>query len=287
MSFNTYWYLGLTIISLIVFIYICRKKGTLSSVLFLLSLVELAYLIETAIYIYGGSYEYHPNIIENGGFYDSNAGAVVSNLFTIPVIAAFIASFQLKWPWIALFTGLLALIEWLFIELGIYTLNWWKVGYTSFGLFFVFFPTAKLIYRNIMQPLKGFRHSLYLFLCTAPILANFQIFPIILLSNRYYSLGLFKDTPRETTAFLSVYYVVITIILIALIKYIKQPKYLKYIVLAVLLIIINVSLDKAEILHSSAWWDKAYYILMPLLVLRLAEGISKRLAIGLGSWLKS
>jgi hypothetical protein len=268
------------------FIYICKKKGTLSSVLFLLSLVELAYLIETVIYIYGGSYEYHPNIVKNGGFYDSNAGAVVSNLFTIPVIAAFIASFQLKWPWIALFTGLLALIEWLFIELGIYTLNWWKIGYTSFGLFFVFFPTAKLIYRKIMQPSKGFWHSLFLFLCTAPILANFQIFPIILLFNRYYSLGLFKDTARETTAFLSVYYVGITIILIAFIKYIKQPKYLKYIVLTALLIIINVSLDKAEILHSTTWWDKAYYILMPLLVLRIAEGISKRLTVGLGRWLK-
>lgn len=97
MSYNSYWYLGLIIIGSILFVYICIKKGTLPTTLHFLTFVEAAYIIETIIYIYGGSYRYHPNFIRGGGFYDSNLGAVASNLFTVPVLATFIASFNLRW----------------------------------------------------------------------------------------------------------------------------------------------------------------------------------------------
>ncbi|HEX9063051.1 MAG TPA: hypothetical protein VF941_22995, partial [Clostridia bacterium] len=125
MSINSYYYLGLSIISLLLLIFICYRKGTIQSLLLSLILVQLAYLGETVIYIFFGSYQYYPKLIKYNSYYDSNMGALTSNLLAVPVLAAFIAAFELNWIWILFFTGLLAGIEWLFVSLHIYELHWW------------------------------------------------------------------------------------------------------------------------------------------------------------------
>jgi hypothetical protein len=76
MSFNSWWYFGLGFISLILLIFICLKKNSFRILLLFLIMVELAFLTETAIYIFGDSYRYMPKIIKYDPYYDSDVGAL-------------------------------------------------------------------------------------------------------------------------------------------------------------------------------------------------------------------
>jgi hypothetical protein len=277
MSFNSYWYLGLSISSLILLIYTCLKKGSIRSLLLFLIMVECAFLIETVIYIFSGSYAYHPNIIKYNDYYDSHIGALASNLFAVPVLATFITAFRLGWTWMFIFAAFLAGIEWLFLKLRIYTHYWWRIEYTSLGLFLVYFPLAKRCYHRILRPLKGFLHSLLLFLCIGPISATTQFIPIIFFSNRYYLPGWFENSYYDTTAFASIYYLSVSFLHVILAKLHWKRKWFKYLVLSAVLFVVTLFLQKGGILHSTVWWDPWYYILFPLIVLKITVTISKRL----------
>jgi hypothetical protein len=223
---------------------------------------------------------YHPNFITYNEYYDSNIGAVISNMLIVPSLATLIASFRLKWTWIVIFTAFLAVVEILFLKLQIYTHFWWRTEYTSLGLIFVYFPLAKRLFKGISHPLKGFWHSLILFLCTAPILGNFHIMPIMLLNNRYYRPGWFESIGRDTTAFASIYYLCESIVIVLLVRCHWKHRWPKYLLLAVFLVLITNILKEINILHVLVWWDQWYYIISTLIILRISTTLSKRLSKG-------
>jgi hypothetical protein len=241
-----------------------------------LVLVEIAYLIEAVIYIFLGSYLYHPRIIKYNTYYDSHLGALTSNLIAVPVAATIISAFQLSWVWIILATVLLAGTEWLFVELHIYTLHWWKIEYTVIGLL-IYFPLAKIIYRRILHSLNGFLHSVFLFLCIGPISGTLHFLPIMFFSNRVYQPGWYENQSYDTSAFSIVYYISICIILVVLVKLIWIHKWLKFLLTVMVTLTMTYTLKKVGILFSTVWWDTWFYVLFPLFLLMIAEAFSKRL----------
>lgn len=281
MRFNSYWYLGLSVLSIILLIYTCLKKGTVRTLLLFLIMTECAYIADTIIYTFLESYFYIPNLIKHDPYYDSNMGGLTSNFSVVPTIGTFIGICQLNRVWTLAFTALLAVIEWLFVKLKIYILYWWRIPYTSFGLFFVYFPMAKLIYKLVSQPLKGIRHSLFLFLTIAPILGTTHLLPIMFFSNRYYNPGWFQDRGHDTSAFVSIYYLCSSMLLVVLLKCNWKYGWMKYPSLGIILFIVTIILKSIGILHSLVWWDTWYYILAPIIILRIASAISKRLSLGL------
>ncbi|CAN7273381.1 hypothetical protein LJR153_001298 [Paenibacillus sp. LjRoot153] len=228
--------------------------------------MEIAYLIEAVIYIFFGSYLYHPKIIKYNTYYDSHLGALTSNLFAVPVVATIISVFQLSWVWIILATVLFGGIEWLFVELQIYTLHWWRIIYTVIGLL-VYFPLSKIIYRRILNSLNGFLHSIFLFLCIGPISGTLHFLPIMFFSNRVYTPGWYENQSYDTSAFSVVYYISICIILVVLVKLIRIKKWLKIVMTIMVTLTVTYSLKKVGILFSTVWWDSWYYMLFPLPVL--------------------
>ncbi|CAH1229787.1 hypothetical protein PAECIP111891_06548 [Paenibacillus allorhizoplanae] len=279
MSHNSYWYIGLSLISLTLLAYICFKKNTIRSFLHVLIMVQIAYSIETVIYIYLGSYQYHPKIIKNFAYYDSNIGALASNMLAVPVAATFLTTFRLGWFWKIVFIGFFAGVELLFVKLHIYTLYWWRIEYTSLGLP-VYFMVAKWIYPYLLHPLKGWLHSLLLFMCTAPFLGTFHIIPIMVFQNRFYHPGWFTDPAHDTTAFASIYYVFGTLIVITLVKLQWKQGWIKLCVLTASFYILTLVLKNSEILDIRIWWDPYYYVLFPLLIYVISRAISKRLSFG-------
>lgn len=279
LSYNTYWYLGLSLLSIILLVYVCLRHNTVSSLLQCLIMVQIAYSIDTVIYIFLGSYQYHPKVLKSYAFYDSNIGALASNMLTVPVIATFLTTFQMGWLWKLVFIGLLALIEWLFIKLHIYTLFWWRIEYTSLGLP-LFFAAAKRVYPHILRPTQGWLHALLLFLCSAPILGTFHILPIMVFQNRFYHPGWFTDPAHDTTAFSSIYYILGTIIVIVCVTVHLKYEWIKLCLLAFTFYILAFVLTQVKILDSRVWWDPYYYILFPLLVYFISKSISKRLSSG-------
>ncbi len=182
-NINSYCYLGLGFISIILLFYVCYKTGVRRALLTFMAMVGLGYIIEAVIYNLLDSYQYYPKIIKHNPVYDSNLGAIASNALSLPAVAAYLVAFRKTWLWFVVMIGVFAGIEWTFLELHIYKHHWWKIRYTSLGLpgYFIF---AKILYQKIAQPLKGFSHTLFLYLLVSPFVGTFHIPPIMLFSNR-------------------------------------------------------------------------------------------------------
>jgi hypothetical protein len=280
MSPNSWWFLGLMILSLILQIFIYFKKRELRSLLIFLVMVEFAFLIETVIYIFGESYVYFPKIIKNNPYYDSNAGALASNLMIVPTLALQISVFNLNWIWIFFFTAFLTGVEWLFLRIHIYVHNWYRTWYTSFGLLFVYFPLGKVFYRRLSKPLHGWEHSIFLFLCTAPILGCMHIIPIMWLNNRAYLPEWFQDPAHDTTAVAAVYHILVAIILVIITKVSWKHWWLKYVLIAGISFATTYILMWMNILQSYIWWDPWYYIGYHVIALKISEAMGRRLLKG-------
>jgi hypothetical protein len=278
MEFNSYWYLGLGILSILLLIYVYLKTRKRSLLLFI-SMVGLGYLIETVIYNFGHSYQYYPKLIKHDSFYDSNLGAISSNALALPVVATFIAVMRKSWKWILMFISLFAGIEWAFLKLNIYSHNWWKIIYTSLGLL-VYFPLVKVFHQLLSNPLKGSLHSLFLFLIVGPFSGSLHIIPIMFMSNRYYDLGWFDSHSQDTTAFSALSYIGACLFYVWVAKRQWKIKWLKYVLTPILMYTVNVILQKAGILYSLVWWDLWYYAIISVILLKITVSISKHLSNG-------
>ncbi|NIK70500.1 hypothetical protein FHT67_003962 [Paenibacillus sp. BK720] len=287
MGSNSYWYLGLSFISIVLQVIVFHRKRSVHTYMQFLIGVELLYIFEAVIYIFNGSYEYHPKLLSNR-YYDSHLGAITSNLISIPSLALILSVYQLGWFWIVGFIALLAGIEWLFVELRIYTLYWWRIGYTSLGLL-LYFPLIKIIYPWMLKAKKGGSRALLLFLCLGPISGTIQFLPFILFFSRVYRPGWFSDPAYDTSAFGIVYYLSIVLITTLLLMVNWKYRWIKYACLETILILVTVLLKQRGILISQIWWDVYLYLLFPLLILMIGEVFGKHLARGesRGFWPRS
>ncbi|MFB9326283.1 hypothetical protein ACFFSY_10195 [Paenibacillus aurantiacus] len=279
MSSNAYWYIGLSIISLIVLAIALARAKSVRAVFLVLIMTQMAYLIETVIYIYCGSYFYHPGFLKDSTYYDSNMGALASNMLVIPTAALVIAVYRLRLRGIAAAIALIGAIEWLWVRLDLYTLYWWRIGYTAIGLA-MYFPLTRIVYNRLHRPVRGVLHSLLLFLCIAPILGTLHIVPIMLFMNRDYAPGLFSDPAHDTTTFASVYYLVMTLIIVTAMKMRRGGAWMKAVVIVLLILAVQGVLLAMGLLHIHARWDPWYYCLFPTCVFLALKPVSARLARG-------
>lgn len=278
MSSNSYWYLGLSFISIILQVIVFYRKRSVHTYMQFFIGVELLYIVESVIYIFNGSYEYHPKLLSNR-YYDSHLGALTSNLISIPSLALILSVFQLGWFWIVGFIALLAGIEWLFVELLIYTEYWWRIEYTSLGLLF-YFPLIKKMYPWMLKARKGVSRVFLLFLCLGPFSGTVQFLPFMLFYSRVYRPGWFNDPAYDTSAFGIVYYLSVVLVTTLLLMVSWRYRWIKYACLETILIVVTVFLKQSGILISQIWWDVYMYLLFPLLILMIGEIFGKHLARG-------
>lgn len=280
MEFNSYWYLGLGLLSILLLIYVYFKTRNTRCLLLFISMVGLGYLIEIVIYNFGHSYQYYPKFIKHDPIYDSNMGAIASNALALPAVAAFIAALRKGWMWILFFICLFVGIEWAFLKLNIYSHNWWRIGYTSLGLLVFYFPLTKVFHQLLSNPLKGSLHSLFLFLMVGPFSGSLHILPIMFLSNRYYDLGWFDTHSQDTTAFSALFYLGACLFYVWIAKRHWEIKWLKYVLTPILMFAVNEILKRAGILQSLVWWDLWYYPIISVILLKITVSISKHLSNG-------
>ncbi|MEH7482232.1 hypothetical protein V7157_14355 [Neobacillus drentensis] len=273
---NSYWYYALLVLSTSLFCFILFKKRNSQTLFLLLTMIGMGFIIETIIFNFLGCYKYNPNFIQHNTFYDNNLGAFVSNAFSLPIVATLIATFHLGWIWMVLFSGLFVGIEWLFLMLHIYSHNWWRLAYTGLGLPF-YFATAKIYYKWILRPSKGFKHNWMLYLIIGSISCSAHILPIIFFSNRIYTPGWFEDSGRDSIALAAIFYLCDSLFYCLMSKLNWKMKWSKYILAGLLMYAVNQVLIEFGILHSLVWWDQPYYIGLSLLLTLITGIVNKRL----------
>ncbi|MGF6952194.1 hypothetical protein QF028_004699 [Neobacillus sp. B4I6] len=273
---NSYWYYALLVLSTILFCFILFKKRNTQTLFLLLTMIGMGFIIETIIFNFLGCYKYNPNFIQHNTFYDNNLGAFVSNAFSLPIVATLIATFHLGWIWMVLFSGLFVGIEWLFLKLHIYSHNWWRLAYTGLGLPF-YFATAKIYYKWILRPSKGFKHNWMLYLIIGSISCSAHILPIIFFSNRIYTPGWFENSGRDSIALAAIFYLCDSLFYCLMSKLNWKMKWGKYILAGLLMYAVNQVLIRFGILHSLVWWDQPYYVGLSLLLTLITGIVNKRL----------
>lgn len=281
MSINSLWYFAVAAIGIILITLTYFKSKTYLCFLLLFGMVGVGYSIEFIIFTLFECYQYFPKIILHDEYFDSNMGAIVSNMIVLPTAATLIGVLKLGWSWIVFFTVLFVGIEKLFIELGIFRHNWWNLGFTMIGLP-LYFYSAKIWFPYFMRPMQGKLHFFSLFLISWPILGTFQFLPIAFFNWRSYTTGLFEDPSHDTTYFLVLFCLIIICSLLITERIKWKSTWLKHIVPFAFLFCMLMILQKAGILHSNVWWDKPYCILAAYITLHIINFLSRKLLYGPG-----
>ncbi|GGD57405.1 hypothetical protein [Paenibacillus nasutitermitis] len=277
MSANSLWYLGLAVSSAALLIYIYLKTRNMRIMLLFTAMVGLVSIIESVIFIFLGSDQHDPQLLQNHPYFDNVSGAIALRVLPFAVITACLPALSLSWLWILFFTGALAGIEWLFLKLHIYSHNWWRLWFTAFGLP-VYFAYARWLYRRMYRPLRGYAHRLLLFLITAALSETLGLGPIMLFSNRRYVPGWFPETDHDTMAFASVYGLCISLFLIWVVTRRWKRLTTQFLFALSCLIGVDMVLKAVGIQRSLAWWDEAYFILSHIGLLMITQTASDYLS---------
>ncbi|NBD24221.1 hypothetical protein [Paenibacillus glycinis] len=278
MNDHSAWYIGLIVISVALLVFTVLRTGNKRSLLLYLGMSGLGYTIEFVIFILFECYAYEPKLIREDGYYDSLAGAIVSNALILPAVAVFLAVLRMGWVPIILAIAAMSGVEYLFLRIGIYEHYWWRTVYTAIGLV-VYFWAAKYWFGRIMRPLRGAAHALTLYLILWAMTSP-QALEIILLHGRTYGVRWFADQSHDNIAFSSSYCVVLSIIFTWLLCRRTSRRWSLYVVGTVAVLIIDMLLDASGVLASKGWWDYAYRVVTMFLTLWMGDMINKRLRSG-------
>ncbi|MNP37294.1 hypothetical protein D3C76_1307360 [compost metagenome] len=94
-----------------------------------LTYVGMIYVFEYVILVCLHSYTYYPHILSDP-YMDSMMGAFISNFLTVPTVGLIMVIYRLRFRWTVIFAMLMIGIEWLFLKLGIYKHEWWRLSYS-------------------------------------------------------------------------------------------------------------------------------------------------------------
>ncbi|HZG15521.1 MAG TPA: hypothetical protein VE710_10900 [Candidatus Bathyarchaeia archaeon] len=198
---NSIPYFLIIVICISIFLWLIVRTRQYQSVVLYLAFVGMVYIFEYFVLVILDAYRYYPTFIANA-YLDNILGAFVSNFAVVPTFALLIAVLQLHGGWIVAIALLLGATEWLFLELGIYQLNWWKISYTILGLLF-FFWLARLWYQKVME---GKRFFVYItFQMFSFTVVDSTIFLMLLSGIRQFQPGVFENIYRDDVFFTALY----------------------------------------------------------------------------------
>lgn len=225
----------------------------------------MIYVFEFVVLIAFDAYEYKPHVLPIP-YYDNALGAVVSNMFVVPVAATLIAVFRLRPRGVLLFAFGIGGIEWLFIRLNVYETHWWRIWYTIPALI-MFFSFAKLWLRKLRAGRSGYVFiSLWM---AAWSLVGTLIYALALSGVRTFHLGIFDNVYRDDLFAAAIYGVIKALILSGVVvRY--RGLWPKFGGLAIIFVL-NIALIRLNILklHVALWQYWLIYMPCCLLVLWL------------------
>lgn len=198
---NSIPYFLIIVICISIFLWLIVRTRQYQTVVLYLAFVGMVYIFEYFVLVILDAYRYDPQFIANP-YLDNILGAFVSNFVVVPILALLIAVLQLNSGWVVAISLGLGATEWLFLELGIYQLKWWKTSYTIVGLLF-FFWLARLWYQKLME---GNRMIVYItFLMFSFTVVDSAIFLLLLSGIRQFQPGVFENIYRDDVFFTALY----------------------------------------------------------------------------------
>ncbi|TGE36242.1 hypothetical protein E4K67_20040 [Desulfosporosinus fructosivorans] len=139
-------------------------------------------------------------------------GHLILNSTFYPGTAILVAAYSLGYGWISLITAIYLLIEYLFMNLGIYEHHWWKYYMTGVAIF-IYQLFTKVWFKKLDKIPHGWlRTSTFYFV--GFVILHYPIPIILLLGKQHYNVNWAQDMYLSSTMFIFLYQLVETLILV-------------------------------------------------------------------------
>mgnify|MGYP005839815697 CR=1 FL=1 len=209
---NYFWYTVISLLSTLLFTYTFLKVRDKHLVGVYFFIAGGTYAFEYIILVLFDSYVYHPGFLKDP-YFDSIAGAVVSDAFSVPMCATFAAAFRLKFKVRFLIMMILVGIEVLFSHLKIYQHHWWRYEYTAMGILFALWASQKWFHmlEHSMKPIIRF---VTLFLTEIFLQASLIFIVRGIFYQFFFQIGWFQNPTRDHVAFSTAYLALVGLLIV-------------------------------------------------------------------------
>ncbi|MCR2805468.1 hypothetical protein [Paenibacillus soyae] len=208
---NALWFLLLGGLSLLLIAYTFWRKRDPKLLALYLGLGAIAGYFENVVCIWLESYEYYPHILKDP-YLDIVLGTYLSQVYYVTSVALFITAFHLRFRWALVFAGMFVGIEYGFLALGIYKLNWWHPGYTFIGLLLFFWISNKW-YRLIQIESSRFVRWFTLVGINYILYGNVTVLPFF--NHNYRFVGGFFELPERDTVTVLIIFMLVRGVIVA------------------------------------------------------------------------
>ena len=266
---NSFWYFSLVFISLFIFILIYKKSNHFRKDLAVYFFAAgLSFFGEFVVLILFDAYNYYPRVFTES-WPDNVFGSLISQAIIIPTVLMAIAAFQIRTRGVLPIIFAIALIEELFLWLGIYKHNWWKTWYTIALLLLGTF-IMKWWRRKLTNSSKTIQFlTIYMVFNTFFHIISYFMSTVFKLS--WYSIGWFESIYKDHIILNILIGVSITIPMTAIVLF--SYNYLTLSALFIFIIIIDSVLIKLGLMHVI---DDKVVIAAPIIYL-IVVSVVKRL----------
>ncbi len=184
----------------VIVIVLYKERGRLLLPWFLF-LISLAYLFEMVILLMYESYWYKPGILDDP-YFDHLLGALSSQGLAVPAAALVFVAYRLRFIWAVLISAGFVGIEVLFLQLGIYGHDWWRLEYT-FGGVVLYFWIGRMWYDWMIDHATIRIRTFTLYGCALAILASTAFVQAGVAKQIYYNVPWFHEPMRSSATFSS------------------------------------------------------------------------------------
>lgn len=251
---NTIWYLlldAVTILELIVILVSTRRRKFAFAFYLTLCGIEVL-LFETFVFLLTRAYDYAPKIILTQPFDDNLLGKVFSQL-SVSATAVLVSVFKLKLIWIVMLSAIYAIVEEVFLALGVYSHNWYRTWMTPIALT-AFFWGSKKYYAALLKGPKPFVHYLNIYTGLFPMFVLTILWAFSLAGVQNYVASMFRD-PVIYRILISTWYFTVVAIPMMLIYFLKLKWRWKAVVIAALHGVNYLAYKKWNFLwFKNDWW---------------------------------
>ncbi len=262
---NLYWYIGLAIISVGVTVYTIYKKRDTYKVstllVFFLFTASITWIGEFIVLGLFNAYAYKTGLVEDI-WYQNLLGHLIINTTLYPTAAIVMVGYSLRYGWMFTVATVFTLIEYFFVQMGIYEQHWWRY-YMTFIAVIIFL----LIFHKWFPKMNEKRYGLtrtVTFYFVAMLIIHLPAPILLLLEKQYYQISLinnlFGNLYLSSIIIIFLYHLIEAFICV-LFTCITKKWYLK-IIPFIISIVVQIVCVKMNILVIKEGWNLVYTLVI-------------------------
>ncbi|MBB6218330.1 hypothetical protein HNQ80_004494 [Anaerosolibacter carboniphilus] len=262
---NLFWYILLAIIGVVITTYTLYMKKDIYKVstlmVFFLFAAGGTWIGEFIVLGLFNSYAYKTGVFTDP-WAQNLLGHLILNTTLYPAVAIVMVAYSLGYGWISFVTALFAILEYLFIKIGIYEHHWWKYYMTAIAIV-IFLLICRYWFSKMNQKPHGLTRA-FIFYFVAMVIVHIPAPILLLLGKVHYQIDFvnnyWDNFYLSSTIIIFFYHLIETFLLVIFVCILKNKIW--KLAPFILSIVAQSVFAKMNILVLDAGWNLVYTILI-------------------------